>query len=62
MPIAKKVLFKCQNCGYEETRTIGDVLPDKEILRPCPKCGARMVMTPSDRSDAFVDKIKDMFK
>lgn len=43
MPIARTIVFECQNCGYKEKRTIGDVRPDPQELKPCPKCGARMV-------------------
>ena len=38
MPIPRKVLMKCKNCGFKTYRFIGDVLPDMNQLKPCPKC------------------------
>jgi len=40
MPIATKKTFKCKKCDYEETRIVGDCLPDANSLKPCSKCGA----------------------
>ena len=63
MPISRKVLFECQNCGYTETRTIGDVRPDPAELKPCPKCDSRMVISRGDaRGETFIDRLKSIFQ
>jgi len=38
MPIPRKVLMQCKNCGFKTYRFIGDALPDMNQLKPCPKC------------------------
>ncbi len=48
MPVAQRRRFRCSQCGYEETRTIGDKLPDREMLRPCPRCAGVMEMRLGD--------------
>lgn len=44
MPIATQQLFGCTNCGFKSYRTIGDVRPDINELKPCPKCKSRMAI------------------
>ena len=37
MPVYQDILFICSECGYREVRRIGDVRPDPNELKPCPK-------------------------
>lgn len=60
MPVSSNVLFECQQCGYKEMRTLGDVRPDLNELKPCPRCGSRMIISPS-KSESIVEKIKRVF-
>ena len=65
MPISRKVLFKCIECGYREYRMIGDVRPDMKSLKPCPICGSYMIEAKDDDKgiiDEVIDKISDIFK
>ena len=66
MPLAKKMNFKCESCGYTEQRTIGDVMPDLNIFKPCPKCGGKMnnigTSNSNDSSDLLNIVIKNLKK
>ena len=61
MPRPMDIMFKCENCGYKEIRTIGDRSPDLEELRPCPICESRMKMT-NESSESFIAKFIRIFK
>jgi len=56
MPIPRKVLLKCKNCGFKTYRVIGDVLPDMNQLKPCPKCKKPFSMEVVEE-DSVTDKI-----
>ena len=66
MPINRRVMFVCENCGYKEVRTIGDVRPDLRELKPCPKCGSRMVASYDENSkeniESMIEKVLDIFR
>jgi len=67
MPVARNHIFKCTSCGHTEKRIIGDVLPDKNMLKPCPKCGSRMKMGKvtqpgEDLLGDVIDRVKNIFK
>ena len=56
MPIPRKVLLKCKNCGFKTYRVIGDVLPDMNQLKACPKCKKPFSMEVVE-DDSVNDKI-----
>ena len=63
MPISRYVVFVCTKCGYKEVRRIGDVRPDLNELKPCPKCGGMMEAT-REKPDAFglmLGKMREVF-
>jgi len=53
LPIQQTKVFKCIKCGYKETRTVGDNLPDMSSIKPCPKCGNMMKPTDSSVKNIF---------
>ena len=60
MPISRQLSFKCIACGYTEIRTVGDVLPDINMYKPCPTCGGKMeIAEQSSVADllGFLDKV-----
>ncbi len=63
MPTFQNIVFKCKECGYKELRQIGDVRPDKNELKPCPKCGGMMEATKEnpDIGTIIIDSIKHIF-
>ena len=60
--ISQTFTFKCINCGYEEDRVIGDVRPDINELRHCPKCNGKMKKTYKKGKDSFLDRLGKIFK
>ena len=67
MPVARNHILKCTSCGHTEVRVIGDVLPDKNMLKPCPKCGSRMKMGDvaqqgEDVLGDVIGRVKNMFE
>ena len=61
MPIPREVIYVCKNCGYSETRVIGDVLAVDDLLRICPKRGSKMSVTNSRFSEAIY-KVQGLLK
>ena len=59
--ISQKFVFKCENCGYEEVRAIGDVRPDINELKPCPKCKGKMIKTDKKEKNTFLDSLGKIF-
>lgn len=63
---AFEILFECNKCKYKEHRLIGDVVPDPNELKPCPKCGANMKKIGEIFSKSndltTLDRIKNIFK
>jgi len=53
MPIAQKRVFKCEKCGYSKTYTIGDCLTPSDLMKRCPKCGGKMVMSNEEPKSIF---------
>jgi Zn ribbon nucleic-acid-binding protein len=64
VPISQRKVFKCSECGYREVRMVGDVLPSKSTLKPCPKCGGFMKMTDDEVGaiNKAIEKILRIFK
>ena len=60
MPIATQQLFGCTRCGFKSYRTIGDVRPDPNELKPCPKCKSRMAII-SLHESSMRDKIEGVW-
>jgi len=60
--IPQKFIFKCENCGYEEVRTIADVRPDINELKPCYKCKGKMFKTDKKEKNNFLNKLRRIFK
>ena len=63
MPIIQRVVFVCSECGRKEVRQIGDVRPDPNEFKPCPKCGAMMQATDEDPDSigTIFDEMKRVF-
>ena len=57
MPISRKIMFQCKKCSYKELRTIADVRPDIQELKPCPVCGSSMIEV-----DTNFNTIESIFK
>ena len=61
MPIPREVIYICKNCGYSETRIVGDVLGVDDLFKICPKCGSKMSVTKSRFSEIYI-KCKSLLK
>ena len=60
--ISQRVKFKCTKCNHTEIRTIGDVLPDLNMLKPCDSCGAMMERDSNQEFEAsIIEKILNIF-
>ena len=60
--ISQRVKFKCTKCKHTEIRTIGDVLPDLNMLKPCSYCGAMMERDSNQEiEENIVEKILNIF-
>ena len=61
MPLPQRKLFRCKKCGYSKTYTISDSMGARDLMKTCPKCGAKMYITGGKPENIF-DKIFEAFK